>query len=289
MLQVEETPKQIALPWTELAWFAALVIAAYCPILLRMAEQWSTDPDVGHGFFVPLTVGVILWQKRAELAATERKTCWWGLAVVLWGALQMLVGTLGVDLFTSRTALVLTLFGCVWFLGGTEVLRKTAFALALLFLMIPIPGVVYNQLTFPLQLVASELAAGGLSVLGVPVVREGNILELPNMQLQVVEACSGIRSLLTLTFLSLVYGHFFERRTWLRVVLFLATVPIAIAANAGRVMFTGILSQIKPDLAEGFFHESTGWIVFLIALAILVVFHRVMVLVTAWSEQRRTA
>jgi exosortase len=182
-----------------------------------------------------------------------------------------------------------TIIGSVWFLGGVPVLKKLAFPLALLFLMIPIPGVVFNQLTFRLQLLASQLADSSLEFLSVPVVREGNILDLPNMHLQIVEACSGIRSLLTLTFLSLVYGYFFEERLWARVVLFLSTIPIAIVANAGRVTATGILSQIKPELAEGFFHESTGWILFTISLVLLILFHRILVFGVHWIERRKPA
>jgi exosortase len=143
--------------------------------------------------------------------------------------------------------------------------------------MVPIPTIIYNRITFPLQLIASRLAAAALDLLGIPVLRDGNVLELPHQTLSVVEACSGIRSLLSLTFLSLVYGYFFEKRIWLRLVLFAATIPIAIIANGSRVTFTGIMTQIKPELAEGFFHESTGWVIFLVALIILVLFHQLVV------------
>jgi exosortase len=194
-----------------------------------------------------------------------------------------------VELFTARTALVVTLIGVVWTVGGTPVLRKLAFPLLLLFFMVPIPTVVYNSLTFPLQILATRIAAAGLLTIGIPVMREGNILDLPNQQLSVVEACSGIRSLLSLTFLSLVYGYFFEKRTWLRVVLFLATIPVALTANAGRVMVTGILSQVRSDLAEGFFHESTGMVIFLAAGVILFLFHRAILFVIGFGARRRRA
>jgi len=289
MTPATEIPRKAQVPWVPVAWFTALVVACYAPILKHLAIQWRDDPDMGHGFFVPLVVGFIIWQRRDELAKTEIRPNWWGLALVLFGAAQLLLGTLGVELFTSRTAFVVTAIGSVWYLGGTRILKKLAFPLALLFLMVPIPGVVYNQLTFRLQLLASRLADGALEFLSIPVVREGNILELVNMRLSVVEACSGIRSLLTLTFLSLVYGYFFEKRLWARVVLLLSTIPIAILANASRVTFTGILSQLKPDLAEGFFHESTGWILFMISLALLIVFHGILVLGCSWMERRKTA
>jgi exosortase len=149
-----------------------------------------------------------------------------------------------------------------------------AFPLFLLFFMLPIPAIIYNQITFPLQLLASRLAEWSLMFIGIPVLREGNILELAGQKLSVVEACSGIRSLLTLSFLSLVYGYFFERKIWMRVLLFVATVPIAILANASRVTLTGILSEIKPELAHGFFHSASGWVIFMVALMILAVLHQ---------------
>jgi exosortase len=124
---------------------------------------------------------------------------------------------------------------------------------------------------------ASRVAEKTIDLLQIPVIREGNVLILPQQTLNVVEACSGIRSLLTLTFLSLVYGYFFEKRSWVRVVLFLSTIPIAIVANAGRVAFTGVISQFKPELAEGWFHEAQGWVIFMIGLTILVAFHQLII------------
>ena len=178
--------------------------------------------------------------------------------MVAWGGLQLLIATLGAELFTARMSFVVTLIGIVWTLGGTFMLKKLAFPLFLLFFMVPIPSVIYSAATFKLQILASQLADAALTLLSIPVLREGNVLELPNQRLSVVEACSGIRSLLSLTFLSLVYGYFFERKTWVRVVLFFSTIPIAIVANASRVTMTGIMTQMKAELAEGFFHEARG-------------------------------
>jgi exosortase len=259
-----------------LIWFAALLIGCYAPVLYSLATNWVIDPDMGHGFFVPLISGYIVWQQRDEILAMTPRPNWWGMVLVVIGAMQLIVATLGVELFLARTAFIITLVGLVWTLGGTAILKKLAFPLFLLLFMVPIPAILYNRVTFPLQLLASRLAADALSVLGVPVLREGNILTLPSGSLSVVEACSGIRSLLSLTFLSLVYGHFFEKRKWVRATLFASTIPIAIIANGGRVTLTGILAQIKPELAEGLFHESTGWVIFMVALAILVIFHQVL-------------
>jgi exosortase len=242
---------------------------------------------MGHGFFVPLSAAFIAWQRREELLAIEPKPNLWGLVVVILGGAQLVAGTLGVEQFLTHTAVVITLIGAIWLLRGTKTLKMLAFPLFLLFFMVPIPLIVYNKITLPLQFIASRLAAGALEILGIPVLRDGNILELPHQTLSVVEACSGIRSLLALTFLSLVYGYFFEKRIWVRVMLFAATIPIAIIANGSRVAFTGIMTQIKPELAEGFFHESTGWVIFIVALIILILFHQLIVRILNFVAAKR--
>ena len=270
-------PPKTQIPWISLSWFGLLIAACYAPALYSLASVWVNNADMGHGFFVPLISAFIIWQKREELLAIEPKPNLWGLVVVLLGGAQLIAATLGVELFLTHTAIIITLIGVIWLLRGTETLKVLAFPLFLLLFMVPIPTIVYNRITFPLQLIASRMAASALDLLGIPVLRDGNILELPHQTLSVVEACSGIRSLLSLTFLSLVYGYFFEKRIWVRVVLFASTIPIAIVANGSRVTFTGIMTQIKPELAEGFFHESTGWVIFIVALIILVLFHQLIV------------
>ena len=198
---------------------------------------------MGHGFFVPAIAAYIAWQLRDQLASVPAETNLWGLVVVVWGGFQLYIATLGAELFLARTAIVFSIIGVVLLLGGTKITRIFAFPLFLLFFMVPIPAVIYNQLTFPLQLIASEVAENAISMIGIPIIREGNVLELAEQRLNVVEACSGIRSLLTLTFLSLVYGYFAEKRVWIRVALFLSTIPIAITANAGRVTMTGVIAD----------------------------------------------
>jgi exosortase len=288
MTPVLETPSNNKLPWIGILWFGALLVACYAPVLRTLVRQWNYDPDMGHGFFVPLIAGFIVWQRREELAAIEPEPNWWGLLVVAWGGLQLLIATLGAELFTARMSFVVTLIGVVWTLGGNVMLRKLAFPLFLLFFMLPIPAVIYSAATFKLQILASQLADGALTVLSVPVLREGNVLELPNQRLSVVDACSGIRSLLSLTFLSLVYGYFFESKTWVRVVLFFSTIPIAIIANASRVTITGIMTQVKAELAEGFFHEAEGWVIFMVALVILIVWHQILVRGANFVTARRS-
>jgi exosortase len=292
-VEVSTSPAQSGGPpaqginWPVVAWVALLLGVCFAPILYSIGKDWFIDEDMGHGVFVPVIAGWIVWQSRARLAAVRIQRNHWGLALVIWGCLQLIVGIVGVEFFLASTAFWITLTGAVLYLGGWELLRAVSFPLFLLLFMIRIPSIVYNQITFPLQLFASNVGERALSMLGVPVLREGNILELPSQRLQVVEACSGIRSLLSLSFLSLIYGYLFDRKAWMRGVLLVATVPVAVGANAFRVTATGVLSEYKPDLAEGFFHLAEGWVVFLIALVALVLVHRIINLV--WERSRRQA
>src|SRR5688572_12357806 len=185
-------PKGPRIPWTSLTWFFGLLVLCYAPVLWRLIDQWNTDEDMGHGFFVPVTAAYIAWQKRHELFALELKASYFGLAIVVFAAVQLWIGTLGAELFLARTAFIEAVVGAVLLLGGWSALRVMAFPLFLLCFMVAIPTVIYNQITFPLQIFASKVAAGVLELLGVPVLRDGNVLELASQKLSVVEACSGI-------------------------------------------------------------------------------------------------
>ncbi len=273
-----------ALTWVPIAWFTVLLIVVYLPTLIALVNQWATDEDVGHGFFVPVVAAYVAWTRRDKLMELEWKPAWWGVAILLWGVFQSIVGTLGVELFLQRTALLVTLVGILLVLGGMPVIRALAFPLSLLVFMIPIPAVIYNQITFPLQLFASRVAEAVLTMINIPVLRDGNVLELASQPLSVAEACSGIRSLLSLTFLALVYSYFFDSKVWMRWALLVGVVPIAILANAGRVTITGILSEeVSPELAHGFFHSVEGWIIFLVAFVMLLALHFTINRVYAWK------
>lgn len=261
------------IPWNEIAWFGALLILVTLPILRHLVEQWATDEDVNHGFLVPLVAGWIAWGRREKILALHLQPDRWGLAVMLWGVGQAYLGWLGAELFLQRSAVLILLVGMLLALGGKALVKELAFPLLLLPFMIPIPAVIYNAVTFPLQLFASSVAEWALDLLGYPVLRDGNILELASQKLSVAEACSGIRSLLSLSFLSLFYAYFFDNRVWMRWVLLIATIPIAIIANAGRVTIAGVLSEINPELARGFFHELEGWVIFIIAFLMLMGLH----------------
>jgi exosortase len=255
-----------------------LLLICYAPVLAGLARQWGTDPDMSHGFFVLPVVAYVVWRRRAELRTITRlqngAPNWWGFAIAVAGATQMLLGTLAAQVFIARTAFLVSLIGAVLFLGGIRALRILAFPLLLLLFLFPIPAIVYARVTLPLQIFASATAETILNWIGLPVLRDGNILELAHERLSVVEACSGIRSLLSLSFLGLIYAYFFDQKVWMRWVLLAATIPIAIAANAARVTLTGVLSEYSAGLAHGAFHLFEGWVLFVVALGLLIAVHQ---------------
>jgi exosortase len=242
----------------------------YGPVLASLVSDWWTDPDYGHGFFIPLFSAYVLYRERNRWAATPLKPSDFGLLVILGATCLILVGSLGAELFTARFSLLVLLSGMVLFLAGWKMLRAVAFPLSFLILMIPLPNIIYNQITFPLQLFASRFATFCLELFRVPVLREGNILWFSNYSLEVVEACSGIRSLMTLLSLAIIYGYFVEPRRVIRYALVLLMVPIAVVSNAIRIMGAGLMARhFGPAAAEGFLHEFSGWVIFVAALLLL--------------------
>ena len=229
------------------------------------------------GFLVPLFAGFLLWDRRAAVQRAEVEPSWAGVPVLLFGIVTVFFGVYGAELFLSRVSFVITTAGLIWTFFGLGVLRAVRFPLAVLLLAIPFPAILFNQITFPLQLLASQLASSLLPLLGVPVFREGNVIQLPVMKLEVAEACSGIRSLMSLFTLAVFYGYFLEKTTVRRWILALASIPIAVAANALRIVGTGLCVQYwDPSKGEGFFHEFSGWVMFVISLSFLYLLHRAM-------------
>lgn len=271
-----------------LALILILTLFLYRAVAVKLVADWYELPDFSHGFLIPFFAAYLLWTKREQLQHTPVRPSWAGLPLVLLGLLLLVTGRLGADLFLSRFSFVLLAAGSVWMVFGRALLNQVKFILLVLVLAIPLPAVVFNQITFPLQLFASRMASAMLPLAGVPVLREGNVIQLPAMQLEVAEACSGIRSLLSLFTLAVIYGYFLEKSTARRVILALASVPIAVAANAARIFGTGLCVQYwDPDKAMGFFHEFSGWLMFLVSLGFLYLVHRATGLF--WNRNRRVA
>ena len=242
------------LPGWQVAALLLLIAWLYGPILAHLFLQWvgpHHDPNFEHGIFVPLFAFFVIWQERKPLAAIEPAPSWAGLPLVALSMLVLILGVLGADIFLPRLSLLILLAGLIILFQGWTFFRAVLFPWAVLILMVPIPSLIISRVTFPLQLLASKLSTALLELVGVPVLRNGNVIELPRMNLNVVEACSGIRSLLTLVTLAIIYGYLMETRKWVRVVLALSAVPIAVAANSFRIFGTGLVVQYwDPDKAS---------------------------------------
>ena len=258
-----------------------VMVALYAPILRRLALQWYIDPDYSHGFLVPFLSAFLLWQRRDKLRQVPRRPSSWGIAVVLFALGLLFIGSLGAELFLTRISMLGMICGLIVYFAGWSLLRAMAFPLAFLLFAIPIPVLIYNEIVFPLQFVASRFATNMLELLNIfPIMREGNVLIMPNMRLEVVEACSGIRSLMSLLALDAGYGYLAERSVAVRWVLILAMVPLAIVSNGTRVMITALMAHyIGPQAAEGFMHEFSGWVIFVVATALFLGLHSLTVAV----------
>jgi exosortase len=241
----------------------------YWNVIGALVMAWWTDGNYSHGFLIPPIAAYFIWERRQKFLAIPSQPSSLGLVVVLGSLVVLLLGLLGSELFLTRISLLGALVGSLLFLFGWGRLKVLAFPLAFLLLMIPIPGIIFGQIAFPLQLLASRVGESTLTAVNIPVLREGNVLILANTSLEVAEACSGIRSLVSLLALAIVLGYFSDPRGWVRTVVALSAVPVAIVTNGARVAGTGIAAHhFGPAAAQGFFHEFSGWLVFTAAFAL---------------------
>ncbi len=256
---------------------AVLVAILYFPVLIKLVAAWWGDPNFSHGFFVPLFSGLVVWINRKRLAAIPREPSSSGLVVIVLALCALVVGMLGAEFFLSRCSLVLMIAGVLVYLRGWRFFKAVLFPWLCLFLMIPIPTLMLNQITFPLQLFATMFAHWMLVLFGIPVLREGNVLRLPSMSVEVAQACSGIRSFMTLIALAVFYGYFVERTVLRRVVLLLAAAPVAILANGLRIVATCVSVQYwGPAVAVAFFHNIEGLFIVGVAMLMFLLVHRLM-------------
>ena len=264
----------------------ALAFAIYAPILYYMGLHWYFSADYSHGFLIgPLAV-YFAWERKGQLRQAPIEPSWWGLLPLALGSLALAVGRLGVELMNMRVSFVLTLMGLVLLLLGRRVFRILLFPLCFLFLMVPLPQSLVNVVAFPLQLVAADWAVSLLYYLHIPALREGNIIHLPNTTLFVAEACSGLRSLMALITLGVVFAYFFRKSWGERVVIVLSAIPIAIVVNALRVALTGILAyRLGEKAAEGLVHEFQGLTTF--GAAFLLLLAEARLLAWLWPERWR--
>lgn len=255
--------------WPLLITSAAIGIL-YATNFAKLFSDWSVDENYSHGFFVPLAFFWMLWRQRQELENIKISPRSWGILIVLFALIQLAAGTWGAENFVAHSSLLVLLCGIVVFLFGTEMLRAVAFPIAWLLFMIPLPSIIFYSLTFPLQLLASKLAVGILDLLRVPNVCEGNVLYLANFTAGVEEACSGIRSLISILAFAVLLGYLLNMSVRSRWILAIAAIPIALGMNAARVAGTGLVGNyLGTRWAEGFFHTFSGWLLFIGSLAIM--------------------
>jgi exosortase len=262
---------------------AVLLGAVYWKILRALAIQWWDDANYSHGFLVPLFSLYLVWQQRAVLRALPRAGNPIGILVVLAGIAALLIGDLGAENFLMRSSLIVIIAGLILFHLGTRVFRAVLFPLAFLFFMVPLPGVVFYAVTFPLQRLAAEQAAWTLDALGIPVLLDGNIIHLAQLSLGVTEACSGIRSLISLFAGAAAWAYLLLPPGWAMIIFVAATVPITIFANAARVVLTGLIGrQFGVEYASGFFHEFAGFAIYIFAFLCLLATHSLLRAVPRW-------
>ncbi len=267
-----------SIPLWQIGALAAAFLLLYFPIIIDLVYDWYTDPNYGHGFLIIPVVAWVIWRKREVLKTIPLETSKWGLPVIGASLLLFIAGTAGAEFFTTRVSMVGLLLGITLYMAGQRFVREIWFAFFFLLFMIPVPYIIYYSATFPLQLLGSKIASGVLTVAGIPHLRQGNIIHLPdNYSLEVAEACSGLRSLVSLLALGALLGYLTLKTKWKAITLFVATVPIAIAANIFRISITAIGAYgISRAIAEDFLHELSGTIVFMFSLICLLILSSIL-------------
>ena len=247
-----------------------VLIWTYWLVLPALVRQWWNEDEYSHGFLVPLISLGLVWYHRERLRAIPIRRAYTGLLVMAFSLAAYAAGIIGADLFLQRLSMISMISGATLFVAGWPMFMALSFPLGYLLLMVPLPGILFNSIAFPLQLFAAQIATVVMQLCGVPVLREGNVMHLATVSLDVEEACSGIRSLISLTALGVIFAYITEPRWLPRLIIVLLIAPIAVIANVMRVTLTGLLAHyVSPDTAIGLFHEVGGLFVFLLAGALL--------------------
>ncbi len=262
--------KQLTSIYAQIAMLTVSFAILFYHTIAKLIKDWSIDDNYSHGFLIPFITGYMIWQKKQELSECVSKPDNWGLLIMIMGLGLHLVGNIGAELFTMRFGMVLTIAGLGLFIFGREVSSKILVPMVYMIFMIPIPSIIWNKLAFPLQLFAAGLTANIVDLVGIPIFREGNILHLPNTSLEVVDACSGLRSLTSLLALSAAFAYIGSLTKVNKWILFLSAIPIAVFVNIVRLTSTAIMARyIGTKAAEGFLHEMSGIVVFVVAFVML--------------------
>lgn len=245
-------------------------LGLYYPFLLTLIEDWEKNPNYSQGYFIPFVAAFMIWWVRDKLAAAPLEPSNAGLLLIALGLLQLFVAKVGSEYFLQRTSMIVVLFGISLFLFGRRWTRILWLPFVYLIFMIPLPAILWNRIAFPMQLFASALTENLVRLLGISILREGNVLHLADTSLEVVDACSGLRSLVNILGLAVGLGFLMSKEGWKRWVLFFAAFPIAVVVNIVRLTVTAVLaSRWGGEVARGFLHDFSGWIVFVAGIALL--------------------
>ncbi len=259
-------------------WLPLLILASgfailYHHVMVKLVSDWINDDNYSHGFLIPFIAVYMVWKKKEILLQLEPATNNWGLALIVFGISMCVAGNIGAELFTMRFSIVILILGLVLYLFGNRIFREVYVPVLYLIFMIPIPAIIWNKLAFPLQLLSAAMTEKVIHIINIPIFREGNILHLANTSLEVVDACSGLRSLTTLLALSAAFAYMSKLKIINKWFLFLSAIPIAVFVNILRLSITAIMAHfIGEDAAQGFLHEMSGIVVFIVAFLLLLGF-----------------
>jgi exosortase len=274
--QFETTDSPSRRTWIRAGVLAVLLGFLFLPVIPGLVMDWWTDEGYSFGFLIPPLAAYIVWTRRDLLRSVKCVPDYRGLPLLAAGCLAYLLGTWGLEYFLTRTSMIIIAAGLVWVLTGAARLKILTFPFVLLLTMVPLPAILYYQLTTPLQLLASSVAASIAQNLGIALYRDGNILQLASITLGVAEACSGLRSAASLAVSALLVGYMECRLVRSRAIIFLLAIPVSIALNVLRVTGTALLAEMDPDLARGFYHVFSGWLVFVAGFGVLYALARLM-------------
>lgn len=267
-----EDERLIRNPWLQVTALVLCLSVLYYKVILALVDDWVNLPDFSHGFFIPLVSLYFVWERKDKIKEIEMAPSVSGLLILVLGLCMLFLGNLGAEFFIMRLSLLVVIAGIILFLVGKNMMRVLLFPVSYLIFMIPLPSILLGKITFPLQLFASWVATKSLMLFGIPVFREGNVISLTNTTLEVAEACSGLRSLISLVALGTAYAFFALKKGSSRTVLIAACVPIAVFVNAVRVSATGILAHLFGDgVAQGFYHDFSGYVLFVGSFSIFLV------------------
>lgn len=260
-----------------IAVIALLLAALYYPVISHLMSSWQANPDYSHGYFIPFIIGYMVYRKRGELQAMACKPNNWGILLLLLGLIQLVLGIIGAEHFLQSSSIIVVALGIVLFLAGVKMTRVLLAPVLYLMFMIPLPAIIWNNFAFSLRLAASKVAVASMHAMGMTVLREGNLIYLPNASLEVMDACSGMRSLVSLMALGALFAFISRHSIWKKWTLFLSSIPIAIVSNIMRLIIVVVMVQAYgKEVALGATHTFSGIIVFFIGLVFLLVVNKLL-------------